>query len=545
MATLAKLVVKLITDATEFTSGMEQASKQLGKIGQSMSSAGDKMTLGVTLPIVAAGVAAVKFASDLEETRNKTEVVFGDMSQTVFDFADGSARSMGMSENAALAAAATFGNLFTSMGMGRESAAEMSTGLVQLASDLASFNNLNPEEVFIKLQSGIVGEVEPLRALGINLSAVAVEAKAMQMGLVDAGGELSEQAKIAARYAIIMEQTGNAQGDFARTSDGLANSTRILKAQLEDTMASFGEELIPAVTTALNALIPILEFFNNLPQPVKQGIVYILMFAAAMGPILAIGGRLLGLFGLIAGMFGSGGALAGAAGWFSGTLVPAIAGAGVAIKAAFAGVAGVIGGISVPVLLLVAAIGLLIFVLIKFGPAAANTVSMVAQIFAAGFERIKFEIMKWMVGLAAAFTRGYEQARDAGKNIIYGIWEGIVEAWDWLLDNVSLAIQNLLDWINNAIGAHSPATKLKPTGKFMALGIGEGFVEGMSTLGFKSDLQPAGITASASAVRPATAERNISVGPITINGDLSKSAKERLRREIEGMFAGTLTEALR
>ena len=104
----------------------------------------------------------------------------------------------------------------------------MSTGLVQLAADLASFNNLNPEEVFLKLQSGIVGEVEPMRALGVNLSAAAVNAKALQMGLVNANGELTEQAKIMARYALIMEQTGNAQGDFARTSDGLANSTRIL-----------------------------------------------------------------------------------------------------------------------------------------------------------------------------------------------------------------------------------------------------------------------------------------------------------------------------
>ena len=120
MATLARLVVKLVTDITEFSSGLDKASKKLSTIGTSMARVGDSMTLGVTLPLVAAGVAAVKFPSDLEETTNKTKVVFGDMSQQVLDFADNSAQAMGMSKNSALSAASTFGNLFTSMGIGKE-----------------------------------------------------------------------------------------------------------------------------------------------------------------------------------------------------------------------------------------------------------------------------------------------------------------------------------------------------------------------------------------------------------------------------------------
>lgn len=543
MATLARLIVKLVTDVTEFSSGLDKASQKLGTVGKSMAAVGDKMSIGVTLPIVAAGVAAVKFASDLEETRNKTNVVFGDMAQTVFDFADGSARAMGMSENAALSAASTFGNLFTSMGIGRGAAADMSTGLVQLAADLASFNNLNPEEVFIKLQSGIVGEVEPLRALGINLSAAAVEAKAMQMGLVDANGELSEQAKIAARYAIIMEQTSNAQGDFARTSDGLANSSRILKAQLEDTAAAFGEQLIPAATMALQALIPMLEFFNNLPDAAKKGIVYMLLFVAALGPILSIGGKVLGLLSGIGGLVGGGGALSAGLGslsaFISATLVPALG-----------SLVAAIGAISAPVWLLIGAIVALIAVLIKFGPAAANTVKMIVQIFAAGFERIKFELGRWLVYLAGTFAKGYEEARKGGASIVEGIWAGITTAWDGLLTNVAVALDNLLNWINNAIGAHSPATKLMPTGVSMAMGIGKGFEAGMKNIqpSMSLALQPAfqspAVAANVQAVRPAMGERNISVGPITINGDLSKSAKERLRREIDGMFTESLTGAL-
>lgn len=545
MATLAKLVVKLITDATDFTSGMEAASKQLGKMGQSMASAGDKMTVGLTLPIVAAGAAAVKFASDLEETRNKTKVVFGDMSKAVFDFADNSAREMGMSENAALSAAATFGNLFTSMGMGQGAAAEMSTGLVQLAADLASFNNLNPEEVFIKLRSGIVGEVEPLRALGINLSAAAVEAKAMQMGLVDANGELSEQAKIAARYAIIMEQTSNAQGDFARTSDGLANSTRILKAQLEDTMASFGEELIPAVTTALKALIPILEWFNNLPDSVKSGIVYLLMFVAALGPILTIGGKVLGVLGGIGGLVGGGGAVSAGLGSLS-TFITAT------VTPALGGLAAAIGAISAPVWLLIAAIGALIVVLIKFGPEASKTISMLVQIFAAGFERIKYEVMQFFINLAGAFARGYAEMRQAGGNLVQGIWAGIQSGWQWLLNMIQTNLNNLLTWVKNILGIKSPSKVFaEKVGKQMALGIGVGFEAGMKNiqpsmnLALQPSFQAPALAANIESVRPGSASQAITVGPITINGDLSKSAKERLKREIYGMFTNTLTDALR
>ena len=131
-----------------------------------------------------------------------------------------------MSKQQAIDAAGTFGNLFTSMGMGQAASADMSTGIVQLAADLGSFNNIPIDVMLEKMRSGMVGEVEPLRAVGINLSAAAVKAKAIQMGLADANGEVSQAATLQARYAVMLEQSANAQGDFARTADGLANSSK-------------------------------------------------------------------------------------------------------------------------------------------------------------------------------------------------------------------------------------------------------------------------------------------------------------------------------
>lgn len=206
---------------------------------------------------VAAGGAALAStigpASDLNETVSKIGVVFGDASDGVLDFAQNSATSLGMSNNEALGAIGTYGNLFRAMGIGVDTSADMSTSLVGLAADLASFNNQDPNVVLDKLRAGLSGETEPLKSLGVNLSAASIEAKAMEMGLAKVGQELTPAAKAQASYALIMEQTTLAQGDFARTSDGVANQQRIIAAQAENLKAKFGKALLPMVGKVMNA----------------------------------------------------------------------------------------------------------------------------------------------------------------------------------------------------------------------------------------------------------------------------------------------------
>lgn len=188
---------------------------------------------------------SVEAASDTAEAVSKVGVVFGDSAGKVRDFAETAATSMGASRLEALNAAGTFGNLFTTMGLAQTAAADMSVEVVKLAGDLASFNNIDTADALEKLRAGLVGEAEPLRALGVNLNAAAVEAKAMEMGLARTRAELTDSAKVQARYALILEQTTTAQGDFERTSDGLANTQRTLNAQLADLQAEIGEELLP------------------------------------------------------------------------------------------------------------------------------------------------------------------------------------------------------------------------------------------------------------------------------------------------------------
>ena len=217
--------------------GMAGAFKVLGSASAFLAPVG--LAVGAS-QIIAFGKDAINVASDVSESYNKVSVVFDSLTGDVARFAQNSTTQLGMSRREAYAALGTFGNLFTSMGIGKQSAADMSTGLTQLAADLGSFNNIDPTLALEKLRSGMVGETEPLRALGINLTAAATQAKAMELGLLSAGGEMSTSAAVAARYALIMEQSTNAQGDFARTADGIANASRTAAKELDDLKANLG-----------------------------------------------------------------------------------------------------------------------------------------------------------------------------------------------------------------------------------------------------------------------------------------------------------------
>jgi hypothetical protein len=360
MTTIATLVVKLIGDIAGYTTAMTQAEqkskktaaeigKNFQKVGSNLTSLGQKATLGLTLPIVALGATAIKAASDLDETKNKVNVVFGDMSKSVLDWSMTSATALGQSREQALAAAATYGNLFVSLGLGQKPAAEMSTSLVGLASDLASFNNADPSEVLLALRSGLSGEIEPLKKFGIAMNETILKQKAMTMGFGDNIQALTESQKLQLRYAIIMEQTATAQGDFARTSGGLANQQRILKAQFTDAAAALGTQLLPLALKFVTFLTGLIEKFSHLSPGMQKFVLIILGIAAAAGPVLMVIGSIASGIGAIIPLISTlGPALAAVGAFITGTAIPAIA----SLVAALAPVA-------IPILAIIAVLALL------------------------------------------------------------------------------------------------------------------------------------------------------------------------------------------
>lgn len=238
----------------EITADTSQAQAQVAAVGTAAStSTGGVLSLRAALAgLTALGVGGllveiVNAASDIGESSSKAATVFGDSFGEIERFADDAATAVGLSAEQAFAATGTFGNLFQALGVGQEEATGLSQDVVQLGADLASFNNLEVTDALEKLRSGLVGEIEPLRGLGISFGAADVEARGLALGLADVADQLTEGDKVLARYSLIAEQASLAQGDFARTSDGLANQSRILVAEIGNVAASAGQQLLPTV----------------------------------------------------------------------------------------------------------------------------------------------------------------------------------------------------------------------------------------------------------------------------------------------------------
>lgn len=306
---VARLWATLGIEDREFQRGLQRDTQALEQVGKKARGAGDDvksfgdrlkkidtgglerigrgLSVGVTAPVLAMGAASIKAASDTDESLSKVNVVFGTSAKVIEEWAKTSAEAFGQSKQQALEAAGTFGNLFTAMQIGAPQASKMSTTLIQLAGDLASFNNIGTEEALTALRAGLVGEAEPLRRLGVNLNEAALKAEAMRLGLAKSTSEgLEPAAKAQAAYSLILQQTKNAQGDFARTSEGLANQTRILEAEFTNLRAEVGKELLPVAKDAVSVARDMLKEFKSLPDPVKKTATELTLLGAALGPVL-------------------------------------------------------------------------------------------------------------------------------------------------------------------------------------------------------------------------------------------------------------------
>lgn len=257
MAVGKTLTVYLAADLKNFNRGMDAAGNKAKSFGNTMASA-----TGPALALAAAAGAAVaafigdsiKSATNLAETQNKVGVIFGDSARMVTDFAENAVLQLGQTENQALSAAATFAQFGKSAGLANQDLANFSTQLVTLATDLASFNNTSPEQAITAIGAALRGESEPLRSFGVLLDDATLKARAMEMGIYKGSGTLTQQQKVLAAHKEILAQTTDAQGDFSRTSDGLANTQKILTSAIEDAKAEIGVGLVNAIEDSISVM---------------------------------------------------------------------------------------------------------------------------------------------------------------------------------------------------------------------------------------------------------------------------------------------------
>ena len=256
---------------------------------------------------------ATNAASDLNETINKSAVIFGDMGYEVYQWSEGAATSLGMSQSAALAAAAGFGDMFSQIGFGQKQAADMSQTVVQMAADLGSFSNLDTADVTDRISAAFRGEYDSLQAVIPNINAARVESEALAATGKKSAKSLTAQEKAAAVLAIVQKDGARAMGDFARTSDGVANKSKILAARVEDAKAKFGALLLPVRSLVIDGFMRMLDFLPRLgPMFSRVG--------AFFAPVVA---KLRDFFAALGSGVGAG-PLADLLSWLRGTFLPGV-----------------------------------------------------------------------------------------------------------------------------------------------------------------------------------------------------------------------------
>lgn len=265
---------------------------------------------GIVTAGAAVGALSVKFvglAMDAAETESKFKTVFGSLTAEVSAFVSSTNQKFGIPTKELQDAASTFGVFAKAASVPQDKLASFSTSLTQAGLDLASFYNADPGEVFQALRSGLAGEAEPLRKFGIFISDATLKAKAAQMGFKK---ELTESQKVMVRHAIIMGGLGDANGDLARTSGGLANQWRAVKGRFQEAGTTIGTALLPyatALSTEINKrMIPVIQWLKDKFPPILDTIAA--KFASLKKTFDDAGGGMDGLKAVVDRVFGAGSA---------------------------------------------------------------------------------------------------------------------------------------------------------------------------------------------------------------------------------------------
>ena len=290
---LEELFVKISADFKELNKGFEETQKGLTSLGTNLMNIGATLSKTFSLSIAAAGVASIKLASDMEETKNKINVAFKESASDVMEWSKTSISSMGLAQQSALDAASLFGDMGTSMGIGTKDASTMSMSLTQLGGDLASFKNIDAKQAIGALSGIFTGETESLKMLGVVMTETNLESFALSQGINKNVQDMTEAEKINLRYAYVMNATKNAQGDFQRTSDGAANQMRIFGETMKEIGVQIGTILLPVFTKAVTFVNDLLTSFSNLSDSTKEKIIIFAGLAASLGPVLLAFGAVL------------------------------------------------------------------------------------------------------------------------------------------------------------------------------------------------------------------------------------------------------------
>lgn len=382
----------------ENLAGLKRVSAKLKSWGASVSGIGMRMA-GVGGAISAPFLAAIKAASDMEETMNKFNVVFGDSSKEVKAWSDNFAGSVGRSKKQIADFMAGSQDLFVPLGFAADAALGLSKQITGLAVDLASFNNMSDDDTLRDLHAALTGSGEVMKKYGVIVSEAAVKQELLNQKIDPK--RATEQQKVQARLNIIMRGTTAAQGDAIRSAGSFANQMKALKGTLMDTAVTIGTALLPVVTPLVTWVASAVGMIANWASQ-NESLVKTIAFVAA--GIAAAGIALVGLGGIMS-------AIGAVIGGVVGTIT-------------FFG--AVIGTILSPVGILVAAI--------VGGAAAFLTMTDTGQQLVT-FLQEKFS---GLLGFVQGVIGGISDALKSGDLTLAAkiAWAGVLVAWEYVKESL-------------------------------------------------------------------------------------------------------------
>ena len=246
-------LMKTTKSTRSLSEGFKQSTKYVAKFSELVKASflGGAIASGVSIltsKVMELGKESIQLASDLVEVQNVVDTTFGQNASQIDAWAKTTLNAYGITELQAKQWSGSMGAMLKSSNIASEDMLIMSTNLAGLAGDMASFYNLDHDNAWQKIRSGIAGESEPLKELGINMSVANLEAYALAQGIKKSFSDMSQAEQTLLRYNYLMEVSADAQGDFARTSDSFSNQQKLLTNNIKQLSATIASKALPFLT---------------------------------------------------------------------------------------------------------------------------------------------------------------------------------------------------------------------------------------------------------------------------------------------------------
>lgn len=442
MSTLGTLAVSIVGDPRNLEKTFDGVNKQIDNFSKKMQDAGKKiskvgkdLSLKVTAPIVAAGGMAFKLAADFEDALGATDQIFKSSAENMKSWADSLESYYGIAKGEALEYANMMGSMLINIGgLTEQEAAKQAQTLIKLAGDLTAMYGGTTEDAVRALTGALKGNNTMLDNYGMAVNDAMIKTKALEMGLIGEGEQLTLAAKQAATLALIMEQTGAAQGQAAREADGASGTMRAFTTEIKNLGTELGQVLTPIITPFIAQIRDLISNFREMSPETQKLIVTIAGIAAAIGPVLIVVGNMITAIGAIASV---------------------VSKAGVVIKGVGAVISGVAAGPIALIIAGIAALAAIVYTVIKnWEPIKeffTNLWNRIKGIFSGAMQAIgnfiteKFNaVVSFLGGIRDKIIGVFQRVKDR----IASIWEGIVGSIKGAINSVIAAINGMIGRIN-------------------------------------------------------------------------------------------------